>query len=171
MASGKIRDLKETASDAVEIIREIGTPEVQQTLDKIRDVATIGRDIMQILKEPGWQQNIENMRLISENFNQASERIDRTWKELKETGIIEETRGFIAVAKDKIGSFDTSSQGLGMKDIQAVAVALKEMLESMKAVSDEIKTTISESRRTGGTVSNIQEAAHEVRGAYETLRK
>ena len=88
MAGGKLHDIKETASDAVEILREIGTPGVQETFDKIREVAVIGRDIMQLMKEPEWQRNIENMQLISQNFNQASERMDRTMKELKETGIL-----------------------------------------------------------------------------------
>jgi hypothetical protein len=172
MASGgKLHDIKETASDAVEILREIGTPGVQETLDKVREVAIIGRDIMQIMKEPEWQQNLENMRLISQNFNQASERMDRTAKELKESGIIEEAKGFITTAKAKIESFDTSGngQGMGIKDIQAVAVAIKELLESVKSLTDEIKATIVESKRPGGTLQNVREASRDVHEAYETI--
>jgi hypothetical protein len=33
----KLKDIKNIASDAVEIIRELGTPEVQESLEKIRD--------------------------------------------------------------------------------------------------------------------------------------
>ena len=58
MAGGKLHDIKETASDAVEILREVGTPGVQETFDKIREVAVIGRDIMQLMKEQEWQRNI-----------------------------------------------------------------------------------------------------------------
>lgn len=170
MAGGKLHDIKETASDAVEILREIGTPGVQETLDKVREVAIIGRDIMQIMKEPEWQQNIENMKLISQNFNQASERMDRTVKELKETGIIEETKGLVTLAKEKLQSIDSDGQGMGLRDLQAVAGSLREMFESMKGLSDEIRVTISESKRSGGTVRNIQDAATEVSTAYQNAR-
>lgn len=168
MASGKLHDIKETASDAVEILREIGTPGVQESFDMIRDGAIIGRDIMQIMKEPEWQRNFENMRLISQNFNQASERLDRTMKELKETGIIDKAKDLINTTKIKVSSFDTGdgSQGIGMKDIREVSVAVREMLESIKGLTEEIKSTISESRRLGGTVGNLQEVSHEVREAF-----
>jgi hypothetical protein len=167
MASGKLHDIKETASDAVEILREIGTPGVQETFDKIREVAIIGRDIMQVMKEPEWQQNIENMRLISQNFNQASERMDKTMRELRESGIIDEAKDLISTAKSKISSFDTgeNSQGIGMKDVREVTVAIREMLESIKGLTEEIKSTISESRRPGRTIGNLQEASHEMREA------
>ena len=172
MAGGKLHDIKETASDAVEILREIGTPGVQETFDKIREVAVIGRDIMQLMKEPEWQRNIENMQLISQNFNQASERMDRTMKELKETGIIDEAKGLISLAKEKIKSFDTgdNAQGMGMKDIQGVAVAIKEMLESIKGLTDEVKLTLNESKRPGGTIRNFQETSHHVREGYDAIR-
>ena len=168
MASGKLHDIKETASDAVEILREIGTPGVQETFDKIREVAIIGRDIMQVMKEPEWQQNIENMRLISQDFNQASERMDKTMRELRESGIIDEAKDLISAAKSKISSFDTgeNSQGIGMKDVREVTVAIREMLESIKGLTEEIKSTISESRRPGGTIGNLHEASYEMREAF-----
>ena len=170
-SSGKLHDIKETASDAVEILREIGTPGVQETFDKIREVAIIGRDIMAIMKEPEWQKNIENMRIISQNFNEASERMDRTMKELKETGLIEEAKDMITSAKGMMASFGSNDgQSMGMKDIQAVSVAVKEMLESMKGVSDEIKLAISESKREG-TIHKLQETSTELRKGYQTLRE
>ena len=169
---GKLHDIKETASDAVEILREIGTPGVQETFDKIREVAIIGRDIMAMMKEPEWQKNIENMRLISQNFNEASERMDRTMKDLKETGVIEETKGLITSAKGMMQSFEKKDgQSMGMQDIQAVAVSIKEMFESMKGLSDEIKLTISESKRQGGTIRNLQEPSKAILQGYQTLRE
>jgi len=35
----KLKDNRETASDAVEIIRELGSPDVQESLEKLREVA------------------------------------------------------------------------------------------------------------------------------------
>jgi hypothetical protein len=38
---GKLHDIKETASDAVEIMRELGTPGVQETFDMISEIAAM----------------------------------------------------------------------------------------------------------------------------------
>ncbi len=167
---GKLHDIKETASDAVEILREIGTSGVQESLEKVREVAVIGRDIMQIMKEPEWQQNIENMRIISENFSQASERMERTMDGLKETGILEDAKGMIATAREKLESFG-ANDGQSMKNIQETLVALKEMFESFKSLSNEIRITISESRQEGGTIHNVREASSELRKGYQTLKE
>jgi hypothetical protein len=40
----KLKDIKETASDAVEIIRELGSPDVQKSLEKIKQVAQMMRN-------------------------------------------------------------------------------------------------------------------------------
>ena len=48
----KLRDIKETASDAVKIIRQIGTPGVFQSFSKIKETATIANEMMQVLKSP-----------------------------------------------------------------------------------------------------------------------
>jgi hypothetical protein len=39
---GKIRDIKETTSNAAEIIRQFRTPEMQMSLDKIKETARDG---------------------------------------------------------------------------------------------------------------------------------
>ena len=89
----------------MEILREIGTPGVQETFDKIREVAIIGRDIMQIMKEPEWQRNLENMRLVSQNFNQASYRLTLNMPNL--------TSGVYAVQV---------SDGTGWKEVKKIAL-------------------------------------------------
>lgn len=61
MVGGKLNDIKETVSDAVEIMREIGTPGVQETFDQIREIAIIGKEIMEVMQTPGWQKNLENI--------------------------------------------------------------------------------------------------------------
>jgi len=175
MAGGKLHDIKETASDAVEILRELGTPGVQETLERIREVAIIGRDIMQILKEPEWQQNIENMKLISQNFNQASERMERTMKAVKDTGVIDETKELIVLAKEKMRSLDTDGNGehqtIILQDIREISASIREMFESMKGLSDELRVTIRESRLPAGTIRNIQETSQEIQEAYHEIRE
>src|ERR687886_15902 len=112
---GKLHDIKETASDAVEIMRELATPGVRESFDIIKETAEIAKEIMETMKTPEWQQNMENIRIISENINSTSTRLDRTTKELKETGIIDDSKNLINAIKSKIGS---SSSGAGSKALQ-----------------------------------------------------
>jgi hypothetical protein len=66
--TGRMHDIKETASDAVEIMRLIGKPEVQESLEKIRETAKIAKELLETLKTPQLVMNMENFRLISENM-------------------------------------------------------------------------------------------------------
>ena len=87
--TSKLHEIKETASDAVEIIRQIGTPGVQESLNKVKETATSVNDIIQSLKTPEMVKNIENFRLISENINEASTKMQSTMQQLHETGVID----------------------------------------------------------------------------------
>src|SRR5581483_6899556 len=161
MVGGKLKDIKETASDAVEIMREIGTPGVQETFDQIREIAIIGKEIMEVMQTPEWQKNLENIQLISQNFKQASERMERTTKELKETGIIDDTKALIQIAKERIGSFGNGKEGkngqsITGQDLRELTTAVKEMFESIRDLSREIKVTITESRESG-IIHNVKQ--------------
>ena len=101
----KLHDIKETASDAVKIMRQIGTPGVFQSFSKIKETATIANEIIQVLKSPEVVKNIENFRLISQNMNEASTKMQNTMQQLKETGIIDESAELVKSAKEKINSF------------------------------------------------------------------
>lgn len=171
MTGGKLSDIKETASDAVEIMREIGTPGVQETFDKIREIAVIAKDVMEIMQSPGWQQNLENIRLISENFNQASERMERTTREIKETGIIDDAKGLVQVAREKIDSFGGTgdgTKGISGQDLREISVSVKEMFQSIRDLSTEVKAAIADSRQSG-TIRTIKETADDVNETYQTL--
>ncbi|MCI0564746.1 MAG: hypothetical protein MN733_40280 [Nitrososphaera sp.] len=174
MASGgKLSDIKETASDAVELMRELGTPGVQESFDKIREVAITAKEIMETMKTPEWQRNMENIRLITENFNQASERMHDTVKELKETGVIDDAKDLIKTAKVKIASFGGEAEeggGMGMQDLKEIGTALKVMLESVKDLIDELKLTVIESRKSG-TIRNIEETRRELSDTYKTIKR
>jgi uncharacterized protein YjgD (DUF1641 family) len=103
--TSKLHDIKETASDAVKIMRQIGTPGMFQSLSKIKETATVANEIIQVLKTPEVVRNIENFRLISENMNEASTKMQNTMQQLKETGIIDEGTDLVKSARSKIDSF------------------------------------------------------------------
>jgi uncharacterized protein YjgD (DUF1641 family) len=154
----KLKDIKETASDAVEIIRELGTPEVQDSLEKIRDTAKAAREIIESLKDPAMVQNIENMRKISESFESTSARMENTVTSLKDSGILDETREAIKSAKSTVGSFDGKNMGETMD-------AVREMLRSISGLVEELKLTVAESKKSGA-IRDAEEAIRQTRSAF-----
>lgn len=166
--TSKLHDIKETASDAVEIMRQIGTPGVQESMDKVRETATIAKEIMEALKTPEIVKNIENIRLISENMNEASTKMQNTMKQLKETGVIDEAKELIKSTKSKINTFGVGGEGsISGQDLRDVTTAVKEMLVSIRGLVDELKITVASSK-TSGTIRNIQETIKEAAEIYNT---
>lgn len=181
---GKLHDIKETASDAVAIMRELGTPGVQESFEVIRETAKLAKEIMETMKTPEWQQNMENIRLISENMNSVSARMDRTTAGLKETGIIDDAKELINTVRSKMGSFGADGGdgggegqqsaaegggGISGKDLKELSTSFKEMLEAVKALASELRLTVAESKKSG-TVYNIEETFREASDTYRTLK-
>jgi hypothetical protein len=187
---GKLHDIKETASDAVAIMRELGTPGVQESFEVIRETAKIAKEIMETMKTPEWQQNIENFRLISENMNSVSARMDKTTAGLKETGIIDDTKGLINTVRSKMGSFGGGGVGVGAdgqqsaaaavgggggrgisgQDLKDLSTSFKEMLEAIKALAWELRLTVEESKKSG-TLHNVEETYREASDTYRTVKR
>ncbi|HUT05482.1 MAG TPA: hypothetical protein VMW74_02175 [Nitrosopumilaceae archaeon] len=164
--TSKLHEIKETASDAVEIIRQIGTPGVQESLNKVKETATIVNEIIQGLKAPEIVKNIENFRLISENMNEASTKMQITMQQLKETGVIDESTELIKSAKGKINSFGDGASING-QDLREVSIATKEMFVSLKDLMMELKVTVASSTKSG-TIRNVKETINETSDIYKT---
>jgi uncharacterized protein YoxC len=159
----KLKDIKETASDAVEIIRELGSPDVQESLEKIREVVKAAREIIESLKDPAMVANIENMRKTVESVDSTSARLERITMEMKNSGVLDETRETIKSAKTVI-----SSVGDG-KNVGETMDAIKEMLHSISALVDELKLTVASSMKEG-VIHDAEEAIRETRSALSEHR-
>ena len=155
----KLKDIKKTTSDAVEIIRELGSPDVQNSLEKIRDTAKVGNEIIKSLGEPAMVTNIENIRKTTESFEKSTARIQMVTMELKNSGVLDETRETIKSAKNTISSVGDS------KNIGETMDALKEMLRAISELVDELKLVVLESKGSG-TIRNIEETIHDTRTTF-----
>jgi uncharacterized protein YjgD (DUF1641 family) len=157
--SEKLKDIKETASDAVEIIRELGSPDVQESLEKIRDVAKAARDIIESIKSPDMVANIENVRKTVESIENTSARMEKITTELKNSGILDQATETIRSAKSTISSMGDP------KNMGETIDAIKDMLRSISNLVDEIKVTITSSRK-DGVIHDAEEAVRETRSAF-----
>ena len=154
--TGKISDIKETASSAIEIMRQLGTPGVQDSLGKARDIAKTAKEIMETLKTPEFVKNIENLRLISDNMKEASLNMEKSVNNLKETGVINEIGGLITSAKNMISSFDGERGEGNGHSLWEMSTSIKDMFQSVRGLVDELRMTVVYSKDSG-SISNIKE--------------
>lgn len=166
--TSKIHDIKETASVAVEIMHQIGNPDVLESLNKVKETATKANEIIQGLQTPEMVKNIENFRLISENMNEASTKMQNTVRQLKDTGVIDETAAVMKSAKEKINSFSNyGEESINRQDIREVTLTTKEMLESIKDLINELTSTVATSKNSI-VVSSVKDTFNEVSNIYKT---
>ena len=135
--TSKLKEIKETVSGAVEIIHQIRSPGVQESFVNIMDTAKIVKEIIESLKTPEMVKNIENVRLISENMNDVSVRMQSTLRHLEETGVITEAICLVRTAKTTMDSFSGSGQ-----DLHEISTSIKEMFRSVRILVDELRVTI-----------------------------
>ncbi len=149
-------------------MHQIRTSGVQESLDKVKNTVTIVNGIMQGLSTPEMVKNIENFRLISENMNQASTKMQNTMQQLKETGVIDEGAELIKSAKGKINSFGDGEGSINGQDLHDVTTATKEMMESIKELVTELTVTAASSKKST-TIRNVKETINEASDIYKTI--
>jgi hypothetical protein len=160
---GKIRDIKETTSNAAEIIRQFGTPEMQMSLDKIKETARRVQSIIESLKDPEMVKNIENLRLTTEAIQNTSMEAENMVKEIKQTGVINEVSATIKSVRITMDSVESNQNFAG------ISSAIREMLESIAGLVEELKITIASSKKTG-TIYTAEEAVREASKTYKNIK-
>ncbi len=132
--TGKIQEIKETVSCAVEIMRQIRAPGVQESLEKIMGMSTVAKDIIEALKTPEMVKNIENFRLITQNINEASEKMQDTIKLMEQTGVIQEAKEFARSTKNMMDLIGNTGQ-----DLRDVNAAVKSVFRSVQVLVEDIR--------------------------------
>lgn len=165
----KLSEIKGTVSDATELMRLIGNSEVMESLNKVKDTAKTVNEIIQSLNTPQMVKNVENFRLISENMNLTSVKIESTMNQLQETNVMDDVSSLIKSIKNKMDAFDDSSDGLSGQDLKDVSIASKEMILSVKNMIDEIALCIETSKKST-TAHNINHTINEVSKIPEMMR-
>jgi ribosomal protein S8 len=158
----KLKEIRETTSDAVSIIRELGSPGVQESLTKILETTRAAKEIVDALKEPGFVKNIENIRLTTESIQDASIKFENTIREMKQTGVIEQAREAIKSANNVLDSFSSN------KDFAEGTEIMKATLSSIRELVDELKLIAISSKKTG-TLSNAAGIIKESSDMYRNI--
>lgn len=107
--------------------------------------------------------NIENMRKMVESADSTSARLERITMEMKDSGVLDEARETIKSAKTTINSVgDVKNMGETMD-------AIKEMLQSISGLVDELKLTVAASKK-DGVIHDAEEAVRETKSAFSEHR-
>ena len=162
MGGGKLSDIKETTSDAAEIVRQLGTPDVRESLGKAKEIIDTVKEIMETMKTPEWVQNLENMRKMVEKMPDLSA--------MSGNGAFGDLKGLVQSTKNVMDSLGREEGGIKGQDLQELSVAFKEMLQSFKVLADELAAAAAESNRSG-SLRNTKDAASSLSSAYNTARK
>ena len=170
--SSKLREIKDTVSDAAEIMQQIGNPGVLESLNKVKDTAKAVNEIIRGLSTSEMVKNIENFRLISENMNETSAKMVNTVTQLCETGFMYETSELVKSAKEKINSFsiDDDPNNINGQDLRDVSIASKEMMLSIKDLVNEISLTMAYSKKSA-TINNVKDTIKEVSDVYAVAKE
>ena len=170
--SSKLREIKDTVSDAAEIMHQIGNPGVLESLNKVKDTAKAVNEIIRGLSTSEMVQNIENFRLISENMNETSAKMENTVNQLRETGFMYETSELVKSAKEKINSFSSTDDpnNLNGQDLRDMSIASKEMMLSIKDLVNEISLTMAYSKKSA-TLNNVKDTIKEVSDVYTIAKE
>jgi hypothetical protein len=158
----RLKDIRETTSDAVSIIRELGAQGVQESLGKILETTKAAKEIVDALKEPEFVKNIENIRLTTESMQDASIKIENTLREMKQTGVLEQAREAIRTANNVMDSLSTN------KDFGEMNEILKATLSSIRDLVDELKLIAVSSKKTG-TLNNAAAIMKESSDMYRNI--
>ena len=162
----KLKDIKDTASSAAEIMRQIGTPGVLESLKNVRDTTAKVSEIIQGLQSPEMVKNIENFLLISENINSASTKIQNSVYHLKESGLINESSDLIKSINSKFIS-GGDENNLSGNDLQKMSIATKEMFISIKDLMNELTKTVV-SAKSSDIFLNTQESIKDISDIHKS---
>jgi uncharacterized protein YjgD (DUF1641 family) len=133
--TGKLHELKETTTDAINIIRELRDPEVQKSLENIKAISSTVNDIVAIFKDPQFAKNIENINLAANYLRESMQAMQNTAAELKKAGTFDEVNKTIKSVRTIIDSFsEVQTKGGMIVSITNLLVSVKQLLEETQRV-------------------------------------
>jgi uncharacterized protein YjgD (DUF1641 family) len=128
--TGKLHELKETTTDAINIIRELRDPEVQKSLENIKAISNTVNDIVAIFKDPQFVKNIENISLAANYLRESMVAMQNTAAEWNKAGTLDEVNKTIKSVRTVIDSFsEVQTKGGMIVSITNLLVSLKQMVE------------------------------------------
>ena len=160
----RLKNLQHSTSNVLEVIRKLGSPEIHESLEKIHQTTQETKDIMESLRKPEMVKNFDNIRLTAEAIESTSRRLEASVLEIKKTQILERASETLVAVRG------TLSSPTNKNNMSEVTSSVKETLVSLKSLIDELRLTVSASKKSG-LLSSAGEAAKEASDLYRSMRE
>jgi cob(I)alamin adenosyltransferase len=155
---------------------------VHNSLERIRETATIAQSIIESFKDPQMMKNLENLRITADAMQNITVKVEKMIKEIKQTGVIDEASTTIkSVIKEikQTGVIDEASTTIksarntiesseNNQNLAEMISAYREMLQSIGGLLEELKFTIASSKRTG-SIHITKQALDHASAIYENI--
>ncbi|MFZ0557114.1 MAG: hypothetical protein WAM26_17675 [Nitrososphaeraceae archaeon] len=138
---GKLNDIRETSSNAIQIIRDLKNPEVHESLNRVKDITATVKEIVESFKDPSMVKNIENFRLTLESIERISSKIESLRTDTQNSGMMDEISSTIKTCRLAL---DTLNNEGGTKELVSVS----------RNLISEISSTVLEIRQLLHTIGN-----------------
>lgn len=164
---GKLDDIRETSSNAIQIIRDLKNPETQKSLDGIKEITATVKGIIESFKEPSMVKNIENFRMTVESAERISSKFDSLRSDAGNSGVMEELSSAIKACRF---AAETISKEGGAKDLIA---ALKELISEISSTVAETKKILDSMGNFGenSEIASIRDNVREIRKYASSVKK
>jgi len=159
----RLKNLQHSTSNVLEVIRKLGSPEVHESLEKIHQTTQETKNIMESLRKPEMVKNFDNIRLTAEAIESTSRRLEASVLEIKKTQILERASETLVAVRGTLSSTNKNN-------MSEVTSSVKETLVSLKSLIDELRLTVSASKKSG-LLSSAGEAAKEASDLYHSMRE
>ncbi|MGA7367685.1 MAG: hypothetical protein WBX01_01030 [Nitrososphaeraceae archaeon] len=164
---GKLNDIRETSSNAIQIIRDLKNPEVHESLNRMKDITATVREIVESFKDPSMVKNIENFRLTLESIERISSKIDSLRSDTQNSGLMDEISSTIRGCRIAL---DTLNSEGGTKELVS---ASKNLISEISSTVLEIKELLHSIRSTNGTadIAGIVDDVKEIRNYAKSVHE
>jgi hypothetical protein len=159
----RLKNLRHSTSDALEVIRKLGSPEVHMSIEKIHQTTQEAKQIMESLRKPEMVKNIDNIRLTAEAIESTSKRLENSVLEIRKTQLLEKASEILVAAREALASPENKN------NLSEVTSTVKEAVLSLTGLIDEIRLTVSESKKSG-LFRSAGEMVRETSDLYHTMR-
>jgi uncharacterized coiled-coil DUF342 family protein len=153
---GKLNDIRETSSNAIQIIRDLKNPEVHESLNRVKDITATVKEIVESFKDPSMVKNIENFRLTLESIERISSKIESLRTDTQNSGMMDEISSTIKACRLAL---DTLNNEGGTKELVSVS----------RNLISEISSTVLEIRQLLHTIGNA-DANADVAGIVANIK-
>ena len=138
---GKLNDIRETSSNAIQIIRDLKNPEVHESLNRVKDITATVKEIVESFKDPSMVKNIENFRLTLESIERIYSKIESLRTDTQNSGMMDEISSTIKACRLAL---DTLNNEGGTKELVSVS----------RNLISEVSSTVLEIRQLLHTIGN-----------------